>query len=395
MTDSQASRKPEKAFLIFSGSNPRAVITFLRALRKLEQKIVIIARSSSDMIFLSGFRHSVFAIRECGQLDLADIQRCIIDVQDKTGVNEFVICPSSEYLNLFLLKHRDILEGINCDVPLVDESIYRKISDKASSAKFVADHGLNVPKVFKCPERFTRPIVAKPKVNIDQGGQSRYPVFLMDSESFESFQCRSDKDAYFFQEFISGDSYYLMAYFSASGKVFLASQKNLAQQAGGKSIVVAESDDFHLSQTAQKTVEILKSENFFGLVMVEFLKCEDVFYFIELNPRLWGPLELVFRSGSQIVSNYIWEMLGLTTDIASLQPPIQIKKTRYLWLGGFAANRRVGEAIQWRNMTKFECMNQVMRSLFYDVYLRSDSWRIFLFEMTGYKDGKTQGVALE
>lgn len=377
--------QPQRAFLVFSGSNPRAVMTFLRVLKKLEQRIVIIARSTEDLIFLSSFQNAVFAVRESDHLDWVDVKNCIGKVRSKTGLNEFVICPSSEFLNQFLLKYRDSLESINCFLPLVDESTYKKVSDKSTSVKMVKDHGLDTPREIDLPDQFTGPIVAKPKANIDENWCSRYPIHILNSECFKSFKNKPDLGAYFFQEYVSGDSFYLLAYISLTGDVCFASQKNLAQQADGKSIVLAESTDFHLSETAHKSIEMLKAEHFFGLVMIEFIESNGKYYFIEINPRLWGPMELLTLSNSQLIIKFICDSLGLSFNKEKPQLSDKNSKARYLWLGGFLTNRRAGKVAQWRGVSGFKRFTLIMGSLFSDVYLRMDSWRVFLFELTGLR----------
>ena len=96
-----------RAFLIFSGSNTRAIVAFCRALASRGLGVYIVARTRQDPILRTRYRRNVVAMRTLDRLDFADVDRCIREARLKTGTQEFVISPASEFLNLFLLENPD------------------------------------------------------------------------------------------------------------------------------------------------------------------------------------------------------------------------------------------------------------------------------------------------
>src|SRR5690606_28310251 len=95
------------------------------------------------------------------------------------------------------------------------------------------------------------PLVAKPKTNVSADGCSLYPQLLLTRDELERFQAASDELEYFFQEFVRGDSVYLLFYIPRSGAdAIVWSQRNLLQQPGGKSMICASPATLHETEFA-------------------------------------------------------------------------------------------------------------------------------------------------
>src|SRR3546814_15065228 len=137
---------------------------------------------------------------------------------------------------------------------------------------FFSVAGISGPCYFFPPFPRNQPILAKPLLNVSATGHSLYPQILNCQTQLEGFMASQDSPDYFYQEYVKGESLYLLFYLSQKeGCDFTWSQRNLIQQPGGKSMLLAEPSSFHDSETAARIVEALRDANFHGLGMVEFI----------------------------------------------------------------------------------------------------------------------------
>ena len=97
-----------RLLLIFSGFNQRAVISFLRTLKKANAPFVIVAKSQDDTIFKTEYKKKVICTRQSIPLKIEDLLNCIKQIIAIYPHKELIIAPSTEALNRFLLKHKEI-----------------------------------------------------------------------------------------------------------------------------------------------------------------------------------------------------------------------------------------------------------------------------------------------
>jgi predicted ATP-grasp superfamily ATP-dependent carboligase len=374
--------RTQKSFLIFSGTNDRAIIAFCRELSVLGLDIHIIARTISDLILKTRYKRNVLAIRQQDRLDLQDIDSCIEQVKAKTQISQFVICPSSEYLNLFLLKNSKFFEERGCEIPLVQLQEYQRVSNKYSFSRVCKQHGIAIPEEFEHLDGLEFPFVAKPYLNVNAEDKSLYPYLLHDEQDLQEFRKNERAEDYYYQEYISGESHYLLLYLARDGRVFRFSQQNLVQQSGGKSIVLACPSHIHRHPVAEQFAEILSRVDFHGLAMIEFMLRGDEFVFIELNPRFWGPFQIMVDAGSNILKAFIHDHVtlpGVNLSVEKLD-----RNARYMWLNGLLATALSKKKLKWhiyphppRPQAWF-----VLKHLLHDVYLRPDTLGLFGYEFS-------------
>lgn len=273
-------------FVIFSGVNDRAIYALVRTLSECGENFVIVAKGRDDKILDGKYKKHVCSIRFNSNLNIKMMIYHFSCVRHLTNNSILTVIPTSEYLNKFLLENKYFFENyIKCRVPLVDKKKYSMLTNKWNSQLFFKAKGIQVPNYDRKFLKFNLPFVAKPYENIDEKKQSRYPIIIRTVKDFNFFLRNFKVDRYFFQDYIQGESYYLLTYFSRDGNVFITSQKNIAQQPGGKSILISQTDDFFKNDVCIKTIENLKEINFFGFAMIEFICNSEGDYFIELNPR--------------------------------------------------------------------------------------------------------------
>lgn len=194
--------------LIFSGYNPRAVYSFLRTLDYNKTNYAIIAKSSDDDILLTKYKEHVLYIRNTEMLDYNDIINGILLVKDITGADEFLIAPSTEGLNRFLLQYRMEIEKLRCIIPLVDRETYELISDKQKFTRLCSSNGILVPDELEFSIN-SIPVVAKPLQYYSKfSGKVLYPVIIKSAEDFYAFKQRYNLMDFYYQKYISGKSIY-------------------------------------------------------------------------------------------------------------------------------------------------------------------------------------------
>jgi len=379
----------EKSFLVFSGGNDRAVFGFLRALRLCGASAHVVARTEDDRILRSSFRGDVKWVRPTHELSLEIFAEGVRRVRADAGDAAFVVLPSTEYFNTFLLRHRREIEGMGCGIPLVQASLYARLTEKRSAAEFFSTAGLAVPREVRPSAAMEHPVVAKPFRNVSTKGESLYPHLLDNRAEFEAFLAAHDAGDYFFQEYVRGQSLYLLFHLSrADGQDFTWSQRNLLQQPDGKSMLLAEPADFHHTEIAARIIRALRDAGFHGLGMVEMIRTADREVFIEMNPRIWGPVQFCLDQQQSLLQAFIGEALHddptRYTDRQS-----RSRRKRYFWLGGLLETLRAGKRPAWHAASR-ALFPVILRSLASDVYLRKDSWRCFLHDVFRAPTGRSK-----
>lgn len=368
-------------FLVFSGTNDRAVLTLIRAIKRLGERVVIIARGPSDNILLSAYKCDVLAIRENDRLTVEIIEKYIDIAKKITGADRFTCVPISEYFNTFLLQNRAAIELIDgCCIPLADASIYFEISNKRSAMDFFSRAGVRSPRTIASFDQSFIPFVAKPNENV-RDGEVKYPALIKTLQDFEKFRSSERAENYFFQQFVTGRSFYILCFFSKSGSIYKSSQENLAQQPGGKSIVLAKTADFHHCADAIKAIDALAAAGFYGLAMMEFIVNEQGAFFIELNPRPWGPLDLCLNHECGLIEAFIGDCSAGDPEKFQSRRLSGADGATYLWLGGIVQILRRRKAIVHKYANNLSFAKVIMKNMCRDLYFKKDSWKIFIMEL--------------
>lgn len=378
------SQLSKEAFLVFSGFNQRAVIALCRQLTLMKIQFYIVAVNKNDAVYFSTYSKNIRGVRSQDALDLNEIKEIISSIKNETGSETLTIAPSSEYLNHFLLKNRKELEAIGCRIPLVEKELYDLITNKYSFSCLCREFGISIPAPIEFENKFSFPFVAKPKKNINESGKSLYPYIITNDSDIIRFLKTENKGDFYFEEFIQGESYYLLLHLGKNKTVASYSQKNILQQAEGKSIILAEPSEIHTCNNAVKIIEMLQKMSFYGLIMIEVRKVENELCVIEANPRLWGPLQLLSDNSSSILSDYLKDSLKLHSNLSS--NIIELKKNNYFWFNGFIEMIVKKKKIANLTLNK-SILLLVMQNIMNDIYLRKDSFKLFFHEFRGIVRG--------
>lgn len=375
-------------FMLFSGTNDRAVIALARVISECLVPFGIVARSHADRILRTQYAKNVTHVRDSDRLDPETLLKSVEAARlSRGGVSRHTIVPISEYFNRVAFRVRESgTLAADCTLALADESIYLALSDKEPCTKLFQTNGMRTPRTYADFESAHLPCVAKPRRNLGPAMQSLYPVLIPDVAALDSFLIHFDKRYFFAQEYVSGVSHYLLSYLSRDGRDYVTSQRNLAQQAGGKSVVLAETADFHRSKLADATISLLRDVGYEGFAMIEFIDDGDGPCFIELNPRPWGPLQLCADHRCGIIEAFIGDWICADSGYFQARAKAKPVAAQYAWTGGMLG----GAPLSWR-MRPAPGRMRALRALSSDVYLRRDSWRVFVRELTSERAPRTAG----
>lgn len=368
--------KPE--FVVFSGFNNRAVIAFCRAATEHRIPFHIVARCGSDPILQTSYVSKIVFYRDTDDLNKQLFQAVIAAIRRQGVESKLLYVPSTEYLNRYTIAHRKECEEVGLEIDLVEQPLYEKLSDKGSFYSLCASAGLPVPRQDADPFAIGFPCVAKPKTYLVNGDrvQSK-PVFLEDLNMMERFQMNHSPDEFIFQEYVQGDSFYLLFYCSRSGEIFSTSQQNFIQQHDGGSIIAAIQSELHQEQICFDYTNMLKNIRYRGFLMIELRKHGSEYLMIEANPRLWGPIQLTIDSSAGLFEAYFRDH-GYDEIVCQ---KAMVSGARYFWMGGLVASARVGRDCSYHAFSATALCQSLGSWLASDIWKRSDSVGVFLSEI--------------
>ena len=362
--------------IIFSGFNFRAIIAFIRTLESLEVPYGIIAKDNSDEIFQTIYRKNVLAIRQKVLLDLKDLIRTILIVQEKNATSDYtyIIAPSTEALNRFILEYLEFFKKINCVFPTVSKKLYETISDKYSFSQLCKKYNINIPEEYTSINNINFPVVAKPKKYFAKDKNIYSPQIIYNKKDLKKFQTYYSIDDFYFQEYISGKSIYLLYYFNKDQKVFKFSQENLIQQENGGSMILSRSAKYHSEFISRKFENLFIDLAFRGLVMIELKLVSNQFYMIEANPRFWGPSQLFVDANINFFRYFLDDYSVAYNQKKVFEPKDNII---YFWDDGISYNINGRKNLLFYNYTRKEFLEDKLKFKKNEVYNRFDSIKLY------------------
>ena len=286
-------------FVLLSGHNDRAVVTLCRYLRVAGLPFAVVAAGRDDAIHRTAYADSVIFNR----LDKVVTVDWLAAIADAVG-GAAIHCPTTEFVNDFVLAHRAEVEAAGWIVGLPERAVYERLTSKLASQAFVADAtGIEAPRAQAMAE-LSAPCVLKPRVNVSRG-RVLYPQLCLDDAALARARVDLVEDEWFAQDYVDGQSRYLCGYLCADGRRAWFWQDNLLQQPGGKSIVLARAVD-HPAFDADRFFDGLHALGYRGPLMMEVLvDANGRAHYIEINPRFWGPLQLALDACPEILRLFV------------------------------------------------------------------------------------------
>ncbi len=364
--------------IIFSGYNQRAVVAFLRQLKKLGiSDYAIMASGENDRILISEYSSKVAYIRRHKELNKGEIYAALDRLQDAGSSKKNIIVPSTEALNRFLVANRQEIEAHGTAIPLVEDPLYSMISDKRSFYHMCRHHGLRVPRLIELPEEYTQPYVAKPVKYISDFGERLVPVIVDSPDKHRQFYENYHISDFDIQEFVDGESFYLLFYLSRrSGVNYKFSQQNCAQQPNGGSIIAALGSDIHKMDITNRYVSMLRGAGFYGFIMIELRRWDGEYYMIEANPRMWGPSQLYVDADVPLIDAFLYDH-GI---IDSIPGEHDYPMSFYHWSGGLKDPILEDRNCVWLHSGRELVQQYYDKFIAAEIYDREDTRKIYEVE---------------
>jgi hypothetical protein len=361
--------------MALSGHNIRAVVALCRWAARAGVPVHLAARDAGDPIHLTEHAPRVFVQRRSAALSVGEVTAWIGQLCRQHGYEQVLIAPSTEFFNRFLLRHRPAVEAAGGIIPLVGEALYQQVSDKQAFAAMCAAHAIPVPAVFDgVPDHL--PFVAKPRHYLAASSGQVKPYLIFTPAEREQFLRREAVSEFFFQEFVEGESLYLLAHIARSGKVTASAQENLMQQACGGSIILARAHGFHLEPEARPYLDMLVGAGFHGLVMVEVRRCRRTgrAVMIEANPRMWGPLQFMLDQHADPFTPLFADH-GIPVAAPAAPEPA---RPYYFWSGGLSHGL---PPCAFHNFSPDRFVADYPRIAAADLFARADTQRLHQHEL--------------
>lgn len=358
-------------YVIFTGANERAVVAICRHFRRSGIACSLIGRPGQDPLRKTSFVGWIEAVRGVDWLEVDDMLAALTRIKARHAAERLIFLPTAESIIRLVLDQREAFEAAGLEVPLVDKSLYERVSDKASFLELMAGVGMSLPPRIDRVVASELPMVAKPFHEVSpRSGRKLYPELIFTEQALEAFLARRGGEDYFFQRYLDGRSYYFLAFFPRSGEPTVRYQENLLQQPNGKSMLAARLCECPDPRSEQCLIRGFQSVGFFGFVMVELIEVNGVFHLIEANPRLWGPFELAIKAGfrPEAIAGTAHHERGS-------------KRALYLWMSGLALSLLAGGRPRRypQYLRKLVARPSVLIGA--DIYLRMDALRLLGHEL--------------
>lgn len=297
-------------FVLFSGHNDRAIIALCRFFSMKEIDFCIICSSGKDLIFKTTWANKILFSRIDLNIDI-DIFRIVSESLRENYGDLFypVYCPTTEFINQFVLNNKKTISKLGWTINLPDADVYSSLTNKFLSKEIIKKIiEIKIPDELSW-DNLKTPCVLKPISNIFDG-KINYPLLCRSKEDLIIALKEINPINWFSQKIIDGQSYYLCAYLTRDGQSTHFWQQNLLQQPSGKSMLLARSvinPGIDLSFLFEKLHEM----GYYGPFMMEVIQDEkDDFYYIEINPRFWGPLQLALDACPDILNLFVNDSIG-------------------------------------------------------------------------------------
>jgi hypothetical protein len=365
----------QPGFLIFAGSNDRAALALCRGFSQYGEDFGLIGRGVGDLLLSTKYASRFVSTRSSKSLALSDVFQAVAKARRRYGRRQWVICPTSEYLNRHLLDMREALLRGGVQLALCGADLYREVSDKARFRSYCLNAGLETPAALPRnePESQALPFVAKPAQNLGADDRILYPYLVRNERQRRQFLAERARASYYLEQFVTGESWYLLYYFDQQGRAWIGSQRNLLQQGQGKSVLLARAQRYPDSGVAERLAGRLRADGYRGFLMVEVRLSEHGSVILEANPRCWGPLQLTLDARMGLIEGFLadWGFnLRGAPEVAARDGVF------YIWLGGIAGALRHGLGLTLHAPWTSVAAN-LMTAAAGDVYARNDSWACY------------------
>ncbi|MBE6701447.1 MAG: ATP-grasp domain-containing protein [Ruminococcaceae bacterium] len=218
-----------------------------------------------------------------------------------------VILPMGVFTLNILAKNRTEFEKIS-DFLVSSPEILDRLNDKKFSKALAEDCAIRVPKRFANKEDVSFPLVVKPFCGEMFGlsARNRYKIVKTEKELEEALELFSPYDSSpLIEEYVEGVGVGVSLVIGKDKKVCSAfCHKRLSEypaDGGPSTSLITFRDDSLIKSSA----DMLIRAGFVGIAMIEYKEKDGKYYFLEINPRIWGSFGATFKAKSNFLQGYV------------------------------------------------------------------------------------------
>jgi carbamoyl-phosphate synthase large subunit len=213
-----------------------------------------------------------------------------------------LVVPTIDTELSILSSNKKVIELQTKAVVMVsEESVIRLFSDKKDSITALKNLGFNVPRTFQLNDSIPFPVFIKPRY-----GSSSIGALKVSKE----IQLKGMMDLFgemIIQENLIGKEFTIDCMISKSGIPTLIVPRERISTRSGEVLQGRIVKHPVLIDVAKK---ILSQFSFYGPITIQGILTNDVFYVIEVNPRLGGGVPMSVLAGASILEDLIRDAIG-------------------------------------------------------------------------------------
>lgn len=206
-----------------------------------------------------------------------------------------------------------------------EKSILDRLNDKKEAKALAVESGLDVPRITS-----SFPAVVKPFCGEKFGlkASERYKIVTNENELKSAIEHFSAYDGDpIVEEYIDGDGVGVSVVIGCDGierSAFCHRRLSEYPSSGGpSSSLVTFKDDAIIEQS----VKMLRLAGFVGIAMLEYKLYNGKYFFLEVNPRIWGSFGATYKADSDFLKGYL---AGAKGEVYPFSPIYKQKKIKFL-----------------------------------------------------------------
>ncbi len=218
----------------------------------------------------------------------------MLDIVSKTKANAILSGPEEELEALS--RHKKEFEARGAKVLCPDHEYVVRCNDKLKSIEEVNQLDIPIPRVYEDMDSVQFPCIIKPRF-----GRGSSNIFIARNEDEYTLFIKKVPNP-IVQEYILGEEYTVDILADQDGNALSVVPRIRLNVESGISVKAKTVHDEILIEMCKKIARRFK---LFGPSCVQFMKREDEYFFLEINPRFGGGSILSIKADPSILSNLL------------------------------------------------------------------------------------------
>lgn len=298
----------------------RSAIAAIHTLHRLGEVVVAVTTNSTP--FPPAFRSRYVKDKYVLSSEKDDYTEKLIEICSL--YDRPIILPIGVFTLNIISENIDRFREV-ADFAVGSRDVLDRLNDKKMSKQIAIESGIAVPK-----KTDSFPMVVKPFCGEKFGlkASDRYKIVNNDHELSQAVELFSKYDSSpIIEEYVDGYGVGVSVVIGNDGKersAFCHRRLSEYPSSGGPSCSLV---TFYDSEIIKKSVNMLKNAGFIGIAMVEYKVRNGEYYFLEVNPRIWGSFGATFKADSDFIKGYL---SASTSSDYAFNPTYKIKKVKFM-----------------------------------------------------------------